>query len=389
VPASRDEPAPGAVRVPLDTPAAVRRGEELDLAALARHLRQHLPAAGLQVADDAELAVEQFPSGWSNLTYLLRFGPHELVLRRPPFGNRVASAHDMAREHRVLAALAPLWPRAPRPYLLCQDEAVIGAPFFVMQRVRGVILRRDAPAGLDLSAERARRLSESLVDGLAELHALDWRAAGLAGLGRPEGYARRQVEGWVERYRRARTDPHPDLESAAHRLADAVPAETATALVHNDYKYDNLVLDPEIFTSEASESAEETGVDDRGGSPIRAVLDWEMATLGDPMFDLGTTLGYWVEAADPPALRGFALGPTAVAGSLSRRQLAERYAARTGADLGDLAYYHAFGLFKIAVIVQQIYARWRAGQTRDPRFAGLDRAVGMFGSAAAAALDAG
>jgi aminoglycoside phosphotransferase (APT) family kinase protein len=164
-----------------------------------------------------------------------------------------------------------------------------------------------------------------------------------------------------------------------------VPAETATALVHNDYKYDNLVLDPAIFTAEACDA----GGQETGGGPIRAVLDWEMATLGDPMFDLGTTLGYWVEAADPPALQAFALGPTTAAGSLTRRQLAERYAESTGADLGNLAYYRAFGLFKIAVIVQQIYARYRAGQTRDPRFAALDRAVGMFGSAAAAVLDAG
>jgi aminoglycoside phosphotransferase (APT) family kinase protein len=369
------------VSPPLDTAAAVRRGEELDLAALAAYLRRHLPAAGLEVADDAELVVEQFPSGWSNLTYLLRFGRHELVLRRPPFGDLAASAHDMSREHRVLAALAPVWPRAPKPYLLCDDPSVLGAPFFVMQRVRGVILRRDTPAGLELSAARARRLSEALVDGLAKLHRVDWRAAGLAGLGRPEGYARRQVEGWVGRYRRARTDDHPDLESAARRLADAVPPESATTLVHNDWKYDNLVLDPTFFAPGNGDRA-------AGDDPIRAVLDWEMATLGDPLFDLGTTLGYWVEAADPPALRAFALGPTAAAGSLTRRQLAERYAAKTGADLGRLAWYHAFGLFKIAVIVQQIYARWRAGQTTDPRFAGLDQAVAMFGRAAAAALDA-
>jgi aminoglycoside phosphotransferase (APT) family kinase protein len=361
----------------LDAPAPVRPGEELDLGALAEYLRRRLPEAGVRVAADAELVLEQFPSGWSNLTYLLRFGDLELVLRRPPFGNVVRSAHDMAREHRVLAALAPVWELAPRPYLLCEDEAVIGAPFYVMERVRGVILRRELPAGVELPPMRARELSESLIDGLAGLHGLDYAAAGLGGLGRPEGYARRQVEGWAERYRRARTDDHPALERAAAWLAAHLPAESGAALVHNDYKYDNLVLDPAFL--------------DDPGRParLRAVLDWEMCTVGDPLLDLGTTLGYWVEANDPPEMRAMAMGPTALPGSLTRRELAERYAEKTGADLGDLAFHHAFGLFKIAVIIQQIYARYAAGKTRDSRFAGLDRAVGMFGRMAARAAGIG
>ena len=352
----------------IDSPAAVRPGEELDLGALASYLREHLPAAGLEVPSDAVLAVEQFPAGWSNLTYLLAFGPHELVLRRPPFGNLVASAHDMGREFRVLSALAPVWPLAPRPYLLCADGAVLGAPFYVMQRVRGLILRRQPPDGFELTPVRARALSEALIDGLAALHRVDYAAAGLADLGRPEGYARRQVEGWVKRYFDAKTDLHPALEAAADELRQRVPPESGAALLHNDYKYDNLVLDP--------------------GDPteIRAVLDWEMATVGDPLFDLGTTLGYWVEAGDPAELRAFAMGPTAAPGSLTRRQLAERYAAATGADLGDLAFHHAFGLLKLAVIVQQIYARWKTGKTEDPRFARLDRAVGLLGETSRAAL---
>jgi len=356
----------------IDSPTPVRPGEELDLDALAPYLRRHLPAAGVEIPDGAALAVEQFPSGWSNLTYLLSFGPHELVLRRPPFGNVVASAHDMGREFRVLSALAPVWPLAPRPYLHCDDDAVLGAPFYVMQRVRGLILRRRLPDGFELTPQRARRLSEALVDGLAALHRVDYEAAGLAGLGRPEGYAERQVEGWVKRYFGAKTDEHPAMEAVAGELRRAVAGINAeasgAALVHNDYKYDNLVLDPEEPTS------------------IRAVLDWEMATIGDPMFDLGTTLGYWVEAGDPEALRGFAMGPTAAPGSLTRRQFAERYAAATGASLDHLAFHHAFGLFKLAVIVQQIYARYVAGKTRDRRFAGLDRAVGMLGEVSRAAL---
>lgn len=352
----------------LDAATRVRAGEELDRAALETYLRNHLPEAGLEIPADAPLEVAQFPAGWSNLTYLLRFGDLELVLRRPPFGNVVASAHDMAREHRVLSALAPAWDLAPQPYLLCEDESVVGAPFYVMERVRGLVLRRELPPGLDLDPDLARRLSESLIDGLAGLHSLDPAQVGLSDLGRPEGYVRRQVEGWTQRYFRAKTDEHRALERVATWLGAHLPPEPEpprAALVHNDYKYDNLVLAPD------------------DPARIRAVLDWEMSTVGDPLLDLGTTLGYWVEADDPAPLQAFALGPTAVPGSLTRRQLAERYAGHTGADLTHLPFHHAFGLFKIAVIVQQIYARYVAGKTRDPRFAALDRVVGLFGEVAA------
>lgn len=365
-----------------DPASPIRPGEELDLGALAPYLRRRLSEAGLDVPVGAELTVEQFPSGWSNLTYLLRFGDHELVLRRPPFGNVVASAHDMAREHRVLSALAPVWKPAPRPYLLCDDNSILDAPFYVMERVRGVILRRELPPGLELPPTRARQLSEALIDGLADLHAVDYAAAGLADLGRPEGYARRQVDGWTRRYFRAKTDDHSELEKVAAWLGNQVPEDDAAgvgpALVHNDYKYDNLVLDPSVFHPEF-------GQDGPAPPPIRAVLDWEMCTVGDPMMDLGTTLGYWVEADDPPEMRAFAMGPTVLPGSLTRRQLAERYAERTGANLDHLPFYYAFGLFKIAVIIQQIYGRFVAGKTADPRFAGLDRAVGLFGRIASQA----
>jgi aminoglycoside phosphotransferase (APT) family kinase protein len=349
----------------------MRRGEELPLGPLRDYLVRHLPPAGLAVAEDAPLVVEQFPSGWSNLTYLLRLGDLELVLRRPPFGAVAATAHDMAREFRVLARLSPVWPLAPHPYIFSDDRSVVGAPFYVMERRRGLILRRSLPAGLDLPPERARALSESLVDGLASLHAIDYETAGLAELGRPEGYAERQVLGWSERYRRSATDDHPHLEAVMDWLASHVPPDTGPALVHNDYKYDNLVLDP------------------REPTRIRAVLDWEMATLGDPLMDLGTTLGYWVEADDPEPLRAFALGPTAAPGSLTRAELAARYAEKTGVDLSNLLAYYAFGLFKIAVIVQQIYARYRAGATQDPRFAGLSDVVALYGAVAAVAIEGG
>jgi aminoglycoside phosphotransferase (APT) family kinase protein len=352
-----------------DAAAPVRRGEELPLGPLAEYLRQRLPEAGVAVDPAAPLVIEQFPSGWSNLTYLLRLGDVELVLRRPPFGNVVATAHDMAREHRVLSRLSAVWPLAPRPHLFADERSVLGVPFYVMERRRGLILRSGLPPGLDLPPERARALSTALADGLASLHAIDPGAAGLAELGRAEGYAERQVLGWSERYRRSATDDHPPLLAVMEWLAEHIPPDTGPALVHNDYKYDNLVLDPADPTR------------------ILAVLDWEMATLGDPLMDLGTTLGYWVEADDPEPLRAFALGPTALPGSLTRAELAQRYAERTGADLSNLLVYYVYGLFKIAVIVQQIHARYRAGKTRDPRFAGLSEVVGLYGAVAAAAIE--
>lgn len=278
---------------PLDAARPVRPGEELDLERLGSYLREHLDATGGELP--ASLAVEQFPSGFSNLTYLLRLGDRELVLRRPPFGNRVKSAHDMGREHRVLSALAPVYPLAPRPLLYCDDEAVLGAPFYVMERCRGLILRRQLPPGVELGPATARGLAESFADHLAELHGLDADAAGLGDLGRPEGYVRRQVEGWAERYRRARTHDWRALEEVlewlgAH-LAEREAVATGAALVHNDYKYDNMVLDPEDLTR------------------VRALLDWEMCTLGDPLMDLGNSLAYWVEAGDPEPWREHAFGP--------------------------------------------------------------------------------
>ena len=355
---------------PRDAPAAVRRGEELPIETLGVWLRRRLAEAGETVDPEAPLVVEQFPSGWSNLTYLLRLGERELVLRRPPLGNVVATAHDMGREHRVLSRLSRVWPPAPRPFLYCEDPGVLGVPFYVMERRRGVILRRTLPPGVELPPPRARALSEAAIDVLASLHRLDYAAAGLGDLGRPEGYAERQFLGWSERYRRAATDEHPHLDAVIAWLGEHVPPAGGAALVHNDFKYDNLVLDPEDPTR------------------ILAVLDWEMATVGDPLLDLGTTLGYWVEPGDPEPLQVLAMGPTALPGSLTRRELADRYAEKTGADLGGLVTYYVFGLFKIAVIVQQIYARYLAGKTQDPRFAGLADVVGLYGMVAAGAIEA-
>ncbi len=348
----------------LDGSRPPRDGEGLDLDQLEPYLRQHLPEL------EAALEIEQFPSGFSNLTYLVRSGDVELVLRRPPFGNLVKSAHDMGREYRVLAKLNRVYPLAPRPYLHCGDESILGAPFYVMERRRGVILRKELPPGLDLSPPVAAGLGEAFIDNLATLHTLDHEAAGLADLGKPEGYVERQVGGWAKRYQRVRTDSWAELDQVAAWLHAKRPAETgAASLVHNDYKYDNLLLDPSDLTR------------------IVAVLDWEMCTVGDPLMDLGTTLAYWTEAGDDERWRASGFGPTSLPGSPTRRQLAERYSRRTGFDVSNLTYYFCFGLFKLAVIVQQIYYRFFKGHTRDPRFAELNQMVGLLGSVAAVAIE--
>jgi aminoglycoside phosphotransferase (APT) family kinase protein len=352
--------------LPIDSAKAVRPGEEIDAAPLAVWLKARLPGV------EGAIAVEQFPGGHSNLTYLLRFGDRELVLRRPPFGSKVKTAHDMGREFRVLSRLYAAYPKAPRALLHCDDPEVIGAPFYVMERVRGIILRHQkAPAGVDLNPERMRVISEAAVDGLAELHAVDYRAVGLDDLGHPQGYVARQVDGWSERWRRSRTDDVPDLDRAAAWLEDHQPPETGAALLHNDYKYDNLVLHPAELER------------------IVAVLDWEMATVGDPLMDLGTSLGYWMDPDDAPALRLLPAGPTTLPGNLRRAEVVERYAAVTGRDVSNILFYYVFGLFKIAVIAQQIYYRYKQGLTKDERFAALIGAVRILGHTAAQALDKG
>lgn len=353
-------------RSAVDEAGEVRPGEELDTERLAAFLAEALPELS------GDLEVRQFRKGHSNLTYLVRLGGRELVLRRPPFGSRVRTAHDMGRELRILRALDGVYGRAPRPLASCDDPEVLGAPFYLMERARGVVLRGNAaPAGLDLPPQVMRRLSESLVDTLVELHGIDPTLPDLADLGRPEGYVARQVDGWTARYLAAKTDELPAVERAAAWLRSSMPEAGGAALVHNDFKYDNLVLD-----------AEDLG-------RVVAVLDWEMATVGDPLMDLGTSLAYWVDPDDPPEVRMLPLGPTALAGNLSRREVVLRYAERSGRAVGSGLFYYIFGLFKVAVIAQQIYKRFVEGHTRDPRFASMILGVRILGDQAARAIDAG
>jgi aminoglycoside phosphotransferase (APT) family kinase protein len=327
-----------------DRAKSVREGEELDLQKLAPYLRREL-------GEEGELTVEQFPGGHSNLTYLLKLGDRELVLRRPPFGSKVKRAHDMGREHRVLSKLCKRKRWAPAPLLFCDDHDVIGADFYVMERKHGVVLRRKLPEGLTIDEAAARRLSETLLDTFVELHAIDYEAVGLGDLGKPEGFVRRQVEGWTRRYDKSQTDDIPQMPKVAKWLADNMPESPPPTIIHNDFKFDNVMY--------ASTAFEE----------IVAVLDWEMATVGDPLMDLGTSLSYWVQADDPPPLVAFAFGPTMLPGMMTRTELAERYGEATGRDVSNIHFYYTFGLFKNAVVAQQIYYRYHQGVTKDERFA--------------------
>jgi len=349
----------------IDQPKSVRAGEELDLGKLDGYLSKHL--AGYS----GPLVVEQFPSGYSNLTYLLRAGDQQLVLRRPPFGAQAKGGHDMSREYKILSHLIDVYPKVPRPLIYCNDESVLGAPFYVMERLHGIILRASKPKGLELTPDLMASLSESFVDALAELHRLDPAAAGLTDLGRPEGYVKRQVEGWIERYRKAQTDDIPAMEQLAAWMPEHIPAEAGTALIHNDFKYDNLVLNPDDLPQ------------------IIGVLDWEMATLGDPLMDLGTTLGYWVDPDDPPELKMLAFVLTALPGNLNRQQVVDRYTEKTDRDIPDAMFYYVYGLFKIGVIAQQIYYRFKHGFTKDPRFGALILGVQALSKTGTLALDKG
>jgi len=355
------EAASGGAHPAFDAPRAVRAGEELDAAALTAFIEQELGAHG-------PISVQQFPGGHSNLTYAITHGDRDYVLRRPPFGSKVKSAHDMGREVAVLSKLAPVYGKAPR--VLAFDEAgtILGAPFYLMERRRGVILRRGLPPALAADHAAIQRICELLVDALVELHAVDYTAAGLGDFGKPAGYIERQVTGWTERYTKSQTDDIPAVTEVAAWLAQHRPADGAPALIHNDFKFDNVIFDGALES-------------------ITGVLDWEMTTIGDPLMDLGTTLSYWAQQSDPPAYHQLPFGPTAAPGMLTRDQIARRYLERSGRRADSLVFYYAFGLIKTAVIAQQIYYRFKQGLTQDPRFAAMIMGVRLLSEQARTAID--
>ena len=348
-----------------DKAGDIRQGEELDQDKLSKYLQRHW--GGFEGIE----AIRQFPGGFSNLTYLLQTGQGEYVLRRPPFGANIKTAHDMGREYRVLSALEGIYDKIPQPILYCEDEAVIGAPFYIMERVKGVILRGGMQKKMSLEPELMRAISEAAVDNLAALHRIDIIASGLIEIGKPEGYTGRQVDGWIKRYYKAETDTIQSMDELAEWMKKSQPQDGPAGLIHNDYKYDNLVLQADRL------------------SHIHAVLDWEMATVGDPLMDLGTSLAYWTEAREAQLMPLAAANLSWLPGNLTRVEVVERYAAQSGREVYNPLFYYIYGAFKIGVIVQQIYARYQKGHTRDERFANLIEAVRFFGQLGRRALDKG
>ncbi|HEX4955023.1 MAG TPA: phosphotransferase family protein [Thermoanaerobaculia bacterium] len=330
--------------LPLDEGRPVRAGEELDALAVDVWLKARVP--GLEGTP----AVRQFAGGASNWTYHLAYPDRDLVLRRPPAGTRARSAHDMAREFAVQQALKPVYPAVPAMVALCEDPAVLGVPFYVMERVPGLIPRANLPADVQLDAGDTRRLCTNVLDKLIELHRVDYWAAGLGTLGKGAGYPRRQVEGWSERYVKARTWNVPSLKAVREWLAVNTPDDVATCVIHNDFRFDNVVLDPSEPTR------------------VIGVLDWEMATLGDPLMDLGGALAYWIQADDDWLTRLTRRQPTHLRGMLRREEVVTYYLEATGLEPLDWSFYEVFGLFRLAVIAQQIYYRYHHGQTRNRAF---------------------
>jgi aminoglycoside phosphotransferase (APT) family kinase protein len=338
-----------------DAPRAVRAGEELDVEKLSAFV-------------GGPVTVEQFPGGHSNLTYLVHHGDREYVLRRPPFGSKVKSAHDMGREYTVLSKLSAVYARAPKVFSYEPTGDVLGAPFYLMERRRGVILRKNLPAELAADHPRVRRVCELLVDALVDLHAVDYAAAGLGEFGKPQGYIERQVTGWTERYTKSQTDDIPAVTEVAAWLASHLPPDGAPSLIHNDFKFDNVIFDSSL-------------------DAITGVLDWEMTTIGDPLMDLGTSLSYWAQASDPPAYHALPFGPTARPGMMTRQEVADRYFERSGRRVESLVFYYAFGLLKTAVIAQQIYYRFAKGLTQDARFGQMILGVRLLSEQARMSID--
>ena len=345
----------------LDQPTPIRTGEELNQEKLGMFLADHIEGISKNIC------VQQFPSGYSNLTYLIQTDEVEYILRRPPAGANIKSAHDMEREFKVLSLLWKAgFTKVPEPILFCEDESVIGAKFYLMKRVNGVILRNRVPKGMTIEPQTFQQLSKAAIDQLVQLHQLDIKSSGLDQLGKPEGYVQRQVEGWTKRYVNAQTDDLPAMNEAAEWMVKNIPPSSRVSFIHNDYKYDNLVLNPDNLTE------------------IEAILDWEMATVGDPLMDLGTTLAYWAEANDSDALKPFNL--TWMPGNMTRNEMAAYYAEKANTKLDDIAFYYVFGSFKVGVICQQIYYRYKQGHTHDPRFAMLNHVIKACGENARRAI---
>jgi aminoglycoside phosphotransferase (APT) family kinase protein len=329
----------------VDRATTVREGESVNSKALDAYLKEALPDL------KGPLAIKQYPGGYSNLTYLILKGENKLVLRRPPPGTKAQSAHDMGREFNILSALNPAFPYCPKPIAYCKDN-ILDQPFYLMEALEGIIIRRDYPEGINLTEKSIAHQGVVLMEVLCELHNLDYKALGLGQFGRPEGYTHRQVTGWSQRYQKSYTPDAASFDKVMTWLSDhePIPPDRHT-IIHNDYKLDNVLWDKSH------------------PDKLIGVLDWEMATIGNPLMDLGNSLAYWVQSDDPPFLQEIRMLPTNTKGCLRRKELLKIYEERTNQVVENFLYYHTFGLFRLAVIVQQIYYRYYHKQTRDLRFA--------------------
>ncbi|OHR70872.1 aminoglycoside phosphotransferase [Bacillus sp. HMSC76G11] len=323
---------------------SVRPGEDFDREFLRQYLIQQ------KLISNQPLAVKQFPSGSSNLTYLIRCGKWEAVMRRPPFGPLPPKAHDMKRESSMLKQIYEHFKRIPKPYVFCEDNSVIGAPFYLMERKKGIVIDSSFPPEFNVTKELCRQISTKVIDTLVELHSIDYKAASLEHFGKPEGFVERQVQGWIKRYYLSKTEEIKAVERLSSWLIENIPKSYETTIIHNDYKLNNMLLSEDL-------------------TEIVAVLDWELATIADPLFDLGITLGYWVQEDDPEYLKEVQPTVTDLPGFLSRQEFIESYSLKTGRDVSSIHFYLVLAYFRLAVVLQQMHYRWKTGQTNDERFA--------------------
>ncbi|MGX6444232.1 phosphotransferase family protein [Neobacillus sp. K501] len=330
----------------------VRKGEELNLAVLEGFLRE-----SIQNLPNSPLEILQFSAGHSNLTYQIKMGDWEAVLRRPPLGPVAPKAHDMEREYKILSELNPVYSAAPKPLLFSNQLELVGSPFFIMERKRGVVIDTIFPEGIQVTKELCQKISELMVDKLVELHSIDYKETRLTGLSKPEGFMERQVHGWIGRYDRAKTEEIDTVESLRKWLIDNIPLKHEAAIIHYDYKFNNMMFNDSL-------------------TEMVGLFDWEMTTVGDPLADLGVALGYWIQADDPEDFQiGMGSNLTCQDGFFTREQIIERYAQKSGRDITNMNFYLTFAYFKLAVICQQIYYRYKKGQTSDLRFANLNEKV--------------
>ena len=327
---------------------AVRDEDSFDIAAVHNWLNQFISEKDLP-------EVKQFRSGASNLTYLLKYPDRELVLRRPPVGTKAASAHDMKREFLIQSRLKPVYLLVPNVIALCEDSSILGSDFYVMERVQGEIFRRDVPESI--TKEDIVIMAESMVSGLAQLHSVD--ASVLQELNKGAGYVERQVSGWSKRYRAALTDDVPDGEVVMNWLAANKPDDVDSCVIHGDWRIDNMVFD-------------------LGAKKLAGVLDWELATVGDPLMDLGSALAYWIDKDDEPMFASLRRQPSNLDGMPTRKEFIAKYLEISNRKCDDFTFYEVFGLFRLTVIIQQIWARYRAGQTTNPAFAGFGMGVNIL-----------